>query len=295
MRFSNFFKKSLDEWDIDGIVHKVDQTVQNMYLSWHKNNGDTATDIRGEKVSPYNEWYNTYTTAKWTDKGNRADKVIPTPLAACKNNIESFKESEQLKFGYNLLWDISTIGDYYGGHLQIEPKYYALDTWTDTLIPVDVYINSEEETNPINYFGLMDEYGTDRYEKLSKDIYDYTMNINWRDESVRRNYSTEENKETTLMSERLGKTVFNSDGTPVLKTDPETGLESEVKQPLEIPHGDNFRLGNTQFLYLGDRAKTFIGNSKVTALHNDINGSNNQELFKDFSAIGQDEGKNKVT
>lgn len=295
MRFSNFFKKSLDEWDIDGIVHKVDQTVQNMYLSWHKNNGDTATDIRGEKVSPYNEWYNTYTTAKWTDKGNRADKVIPTPLAACKNNIESFKESEQLKFGYNLLWDISTIGDYYGGHLQIEPKYYALDTWTDTLIPVDVYINSEEETNPINYFGLMNEYGTDRYEKLSKDIYDYTMNINWRDESARRNYSTEENKETTLMSERLGKTILKEDGTPLTKVDPETGLESEVKQPLEIPHGDNFRLGNTQFLYLGDRAKTFIGNSKVTALHNDINGSNNQELFKDFSAIGQDEGKNKVT
>ena len=89
MRFSNFFKKSLDEWDIDGIVHKVDQTVQNMYLSWHKNNGDTATDIRGEKVSPYNEWYNTYTTAKWTDKGNRADKVIPTPLAACKNKAQS--------------------------------------------------------------------------------------------------------------------------------------------------------------------------------------------------------------
>lgn len=295
MRFSNFFKKSLDEWDIDGIVHKVDQTVQNMYLSWHKNNGDTATDIRGEKVSPYNEWYNTYTTAKWTDKGDRADKVVPTPLAACKNNIESFKESEQLKFGYNLLWDISTIGDYYGGKLQIEPKYYALDTWTDTLIPVDVYINSEEETNPINYFGLMNEYGTDRYKKLSKDIYDYTMNINWRDESARRNYSTEENKETTLMSERLGKTIFNADGTPVTKVDPETGLESEVKQPLEIPHGDNFRLGNTQFLYLGDRAKTFIGNSKVTALHNDINGSNNQELFKDFSAIGQDEGKNDVT
>lgn len=295
MRFSNFFKKSLDEWEIDGIVHKVDQAVQNMYLSWHKNNGDTATDIRGEKVSPYNEWYNTYTTAKWTDKGDRADKVVPTPLAACKNNIESLKESEQLKFGYNLLWDISTIGDYYGGKLQIEPKYYALDTWTDTLIPVDVYINSEEETNPINYFGLMDEYGTDRYKKLSKDIYDYTMNINWRDESARRNYSTEENKETTLMSERLGKTILKEDGTPLTKVDPETGLESEVKQPLEIPHGDDFRLGNTQFLYLGDRAKTFIGNSKVTALHNDINGSNNQELFKDFSAIGQDEGKNKVT
>lgn len=295
MRFSNFFKKSLNEWDIDGIVHKVDQAVQNMYLSWHKNNGDTATDIRGEKVSPYNEWYNTYTTAKWTDKGDRADKVVPTPLAACKNNIESLKESEQLKFGYNLLWDISTIGDYYGGKLQIEPKYYALDTWTDTLIPVDVYINSEEETNPINYFGLMDEYGTDRYKKLSKDIYDYTMNINWRDESARRNYSTEENKETTLMSERLGKTILKEDGTPLTKVDPETGLESEVKQPLEIPHGDDFRLGNTQFLYLGDRAKTFIGNSKVTALHNDINGSNNQELFKDFSAIGQDEGKNKVT
>ena len=295
MRFSNFFKKSLDEWEIDGIVHKVDQAVQNMYLSWHKNNGDTAVDVRGQKVSPYNEWYNTYTTAKWTDKGDRADKVVPTPLAACKNNIESFKESEQLKFGYNLLWDISTIGDYYGGKLQIEPKYYALDTWTDTLIPVDVYINSEEETNPINYFGLMNEYGTDRYKKLSKDIYDYTMNINWRDESARRNYSTEENKETTLMSERLGKTIFNADGTPVTKVDPETGLESEVKQPLEIPHGDNFRLGNTQFLYLGDRAKTFIGNSKVTALHNDINGSNNQELFKDFSAIGQDEGKNNVT
>jgi len=122
MRFSNFFKKSLDDWEIDGIIHKVDKKIQNMYMSWHKNDGDTAVDVRGQKVTPKNEWYNTYTTAKWTDKGEATDKVVPTPLAAFRNTVKSM-QSEELKFGYNLLWDITTIGDYYGGKLQIEPKY----------------------------------------------------------------------------------------------------------------------------------------------------------------------------
>lgn len=294
MRFSNFFKKSLDDWEIDGIIHKVDKKIQNMYMSWHKNDGDTAVDVRGQKVSPKNEWYNTYTTAKWTDKGEAKDKVVPTPLAAFRNTVKSM-QSEELKFGYNLLWDITTIGDYYGGKLQIEPKYYALDTKTGEVIPVDVYLNSDEETKVVNYFGLMDEYGTKRYDTLADKVYDYIMNLNWKEEASQRNYSAAEQKETTEMSQALGRAVLKDDGTPLTKKDPTTGLETTVRQPMEIPYGENYRLGNLQFLYLGDRAKTFIGNSKVTALHNDINGSNDQELFKEFSTIGQDEGKNDVS
>lgn len=38
LRFSNLFKRKTndDKWYIDGIVHAVDKSIQNAYLSWHK-------------------------------------------------------------------------------------------------------------------------------------------------------------------------------------------------------------------------------------------------------------------
>lgn len=72
-------------------------------------------------------------------------------------------------------------------------------------------------------------------------------------------------------------------------------MEEEVVAPLSIPMGDGYREGNAQFLYLNGRTRTFIGNSKVTALHKDINGDDDQELFKEFDAIGNDLGSNGVS
>lgn len=308
VRFSNLFKKNEDGWLIDGIVHKVDKTVQNMYMSWHLNNNDTSVDIRGQKVSSYNEWYNTWNTAKWTDVGDNAGKCVSTPLEAAKNSIKALR-SEQMQLGYNLLWDIQTMGSYAGGNVQITPYYYALDTKTDELIPLDVYISNDEDTQLINEFGLMDTYGTDYFETRSKDLFDYAMYLNWNEEKERRNYGNDVNAEgkvteksaTETASKVLGRVILDADGTPMTRKNPVTGMDEEITAPMTIPMGDDYRLGNVQFLRLDDRAKTFLGNSQVTALHNDIksvlypNGSNDQELFHEFDQIGNEIGKNEIT
>lgn len=299
LRFSNLFKRKTndDKWYIDGIVHAVDKSIQNAYLSWHKNNGDTATDIRGEKVSAYNQWYNTWHTAKWSDVGEDSSRCVSTPLESAKNNIAALRgKSEQLQLGYNLLWDIQVLSrDFADGNIQIEPKYYILDTHTDKLMAVDVWGSRNEDVTLVNEFGLMDKYGTDYFDKQKDKIYDHAMLLNWDDEKARRNYSDEEKAATETASKVLGRTILDANGMPMTQKNPLTGMEEEVVAPLSIPMGDGYREGNAQFLYLNGRTRTFIGNSKVTALHKDINGDDDQELFKEFDAIGNDLGSNGVS
>ena len=299
LRFSNLFKRKTndDKWYIDGIVHAVDKSIQNAYLSWHKNNGDTATDIRGEKVSAYNQWYNTWHTAKWSDVGEDSSRCVSTPLESAKNNIVALRgKSEQLQLGYNLLWDIQVLSrDFADGNVQIEPKYYILDTKKDKLMAVDVWGSRNEDVTLVNEFGLMDKYGTDYFDKQKDKIYDHAMLLNWDDEKARRNYSDEEKAATETASKVLGRTILDANGMPMTQKNPLTGMEEEVVAPLSIPMGDGYREGNAQFLYLNGRTRTFIGNSKVTALHKDINGDDDQELFKEFDAIGNDLGSNGVS
>ena len=299
LRFSNLFKKSTDDgkYLLDGIIHTVDKAVQNAYLSWHKNNGDTATDIRGEKVSAYNQWYNTWHTAKWSDVGEDSGRCVSTPLESAKNNIAALRgKSEQLQLGYNLLWDIQVLSrDFADGNVQIEPKYYILDTKKDKLMAVDVWGSRNEDVTLVNEFGLMDKYGTDYFNQQKDKIYDHAMLLNWDDEKARRNYSDEEKAATETASKVLGRTILDANGMPMTQKNPLTGMEEEVVAPLSIPMGDGYREGNAQFLYLNGRTRTFIGNSKVTALHKDINGDDDQELFKEFDAIGNDLGSNGVS
>lgn len=299
LRFSNLFKRKTndDKWYIDGVVHAVDKSIQNAYLSWHKNNGDTATDIRGEKVSAYNQWYNTWHTAKWSDVGEDSGRCVSTPLESAKNNIAALRgKSEQLQLGYNLLWDIQVLSrDFADGNVQIEPKYYILDTKKDKLMAVDVWGSRNEDVTLVNEFGLMDKYGTDYFDKQKDKIYDHAMLLNWDDEKARRNYSDEEKAATETASKVLGRTILDANGMPMTQKNPLTGMEEEVVAPLSIPMGDGYREGNAQFLYLNGRTRTFIGNSKVTALHKDINGDDDQELFKEFDAIGNDLGPNGVS
>lgn len=282
LRYSNLFKRKSndDKWYIDGIVHAVDKSVQNAYLSWHKNNGDTATDIRGLKVSAYNQWYNTWHTAKWSDVGEDSNRCVATPLEAAKNNVKALRDkSEQLQLGYNLLWDIQVLSrDFADGNVQIEPKYYILDTKKDKLMAVDVWGSRDEDVTLVNEFGLMDKYGTDYFNQQKNKISDFAMLLNWDDEKARRNYSEEEKAATETASKVLGRTVLDANGMPMTTKNPLTGMEEEIIAPLSIPMGDGYREGNTQFLYLDNRCRTFIGNSRVTALHKDINGDDDQEI-----------------
>ena len=320
-RFSNFFKQASTplKWNQDGIAYEVNKAKQNMYYSWHLNNDDTAEDIRTQKVTPNIQWYNTYSTLKWTDVGNAMYKAAPTPLEAWKNythqdqyfqetygkDVSTYLEQTHMQFGYDLLWDISTIGNYHEGNLQIEPKYYAFDTWTKKVIPVDVHMSDSEDTKTINYFGLMDEYGTKRYDEYSAKLYHYNMNLDWKHERKERNATGDEWANTLKVSEAYANYLYDGDGNLI------TGSDGEpMTVNLDIPHGENYSLGDIQFQYLDrGRTATFFGSSKVPALNsgtydntdkytktlnNGINGDIDEELWHEYGVLGAEGGKNDV-
>ncbi len=260
LRFSNLFKESTveDKWIIEGLIHEVDTSISNSYLSWFNNDGSLAKDIRGLQVSKDSQMYNTYGTQAWTNVAT----ALSLPLDASKNVIPSLK-TEQLKPGYNVLFDISTIGDY-RSKVQVVPYFYSLNTDTNTLTPVDVYIRMDGGYEPINYFGLMSEYVlpnntySDEFYKLKDTLYEYIMNLDWTEESKRRNYSAEEETITKYMSMNATEYVRDAFGNVL------------TSKYLDIPYGSNYALGTLQMLLPSTRARTFIGSSKVTAVN--ING-----------------------
>lgn len=318
LRFTNLFKKTTDEgWLIDGILKTVDPASPSHYMSWWKNDGTTAVDIRGEKVCKENEWYNTYQTQAWTNEAGS----VAIPLQANKNTVTSLKNAaNELRLGYNVLWDISSIGNYENGTLQVIPYYYALNIKTGALTPVDVYIDSGNQVQPINYFHLVDDLansseGTEENQNakaLADTLYSYNMTLNWSKESGRRNYSSLEKDHTeSLASDNTyGSFAYDANGNmvmrPVTLYNEENGTYTAGETPLvynlTIPYGDmDFVLGTEQLLYIsceptatsndGGRARTFIGSSTVTALGNDINGKNETNLSgtsdKDYWVRGQ--------
>ena len=139
-RFSNFFKVPVpgDEWLIKGVVKKVYEGMQNQYIAY-------SEDIRGESIGEDTKWLNTYGTQSWLYK-----EPILLPLSPEKNNLIPL-QSQPMRPGYDVLLDISTIGNY-RTKMQIVPYYYAFDLTTGEVIPVDVYMVSEGMYRPINIF-----------------------------------------------------------------------------------------------------------------------------------------------
>lgn len=139
-RFSNFFKVPVpgDEWLIKGVVKKVYEGMQNLYIAY-------SEDIRGESIGEDTKWLNTYGTQSWLYK-----EPILLPLSPEKNNLIPL-QSQPMRPGYDVLLDISTIGNY-RTKMQIVPYYYAFDLTTGEVIPVDVYMVSEGMYRPINIF-----------------------------------------------------------------------------------------------------------------------------------------------
>ncbi|WFR59583.1 glycine rich domain-containing protein [Anaerocolumna sp. AGMB13025] len=289
LRFSNYFKKSTafdnDDWLIQGIIAEVDSSISEHYLSWHRNSAGypLAVDVRGEQVSKDTGYYNTWGAQEWTTKAESNGLGV-----SADKNSNTLLQSEQLKLGYNVLFDVTTMGDY-NQYLQVIPYFYALNKKTNALTPVDVYISNDGLNQPINYFGLysdyMDEDGNykEGYETLADQLYKYTMYLNWTNESARRNYTAggKESSITDAVRDFFIEPIRDS-------TDEITGYKY-----LTVPFGNFYNLGTMQCLQPGLRARTFVGSSQVTAIqkqaarlgltNNGINGGTETNINGDYS------------
>lgn len=288
MRFSNYFKKSIaetnEDWLVQGIISRVDSSISEHYLSWHRNTAGypLAVDVRGEQVSKEKGYYNTWGAQEWTTKAESSG----LSLSADKNS-KSILQKEQLKLGYNVLFDVTTMGDY-NQYLQVIPYFYALNKTSGELTPVDVYINNDGNTQPINYFGLYSEYMDDNgnykegYDTLVDKLYKYTMYLNWTDEAARRNYTAG------------GKEASNTDAVRDYFIEPVRDSEGEITtyKYLTVPFGNFYNLGSLQCLQPGVRARTFVGSSQISAIKeqasrlgitaNGINGGIETNLDNEF-------------
>jgi hypothetical protein len=234
-RLSNWFKveKFPTEWLIEGIVKEVDPSMQRAYV------GDLI-DIRGVKVSDDTKGLNTYDACPWLDE------IRPSvaPIVHDMNNVPQLV-NQPLRIGYNILGDISTIGNYAQGALQVVPMYYALDTAKNTLTPLDVYMLRDGTYQAINYFDLV-QNGT--YDADA--IYDYPVNLDWVAEMLRRNYTFTEKYRTDTLAEMREEPIEVN------------GVVTGMKQ-WDKPSGRYTRLGNAQRLLLSETARTFIGSTST--------------------------------
>lgn len=241
-RFSNFFKEAKDpiSWLIEGFVKEVDQASQRAYL------GDTV-DIRGETISKGIGYLNTYGTQNWLNKA-------PTkfPLSQDLNNVLQLRD-QPLRLGYNMLSDITTIGNYELGALQVLPSYYHLNLQTGVTVPLDVYMSVDGVYKPISIFNLV-QNGT--YDKSK--VYDYTVSLDWIYESGRRNYTLDEKYVTDM--------IADTEKTPITDGENVTGFKE-----WDRPVGRYIKLGNAQQLLITPKARTFIGGTSTYGENKNIN------------------------
>jgi hypothetical protein len=233
-RFSNFFKTpvSSDKWIVEGIVKEVYPDVPNLYIGWKK-------DIRGVDVSSATHWFDTYGTQKWLDKA-----PVQFPLSPDKNNIPILR-NQTMRPGYDILASIATIGNYQRGKLQVVPYYYALNLTSNTIVPVDAYMNANGKYVPINIYDLV-KPGWD-----SSQVYQYVLNLDWVEEAPRRNYDMNEKAHTDALAQIYEELVMTPNASGELEV---TG-----RRELDRPVGKYYNLGTAQLLTPNGKARTFIG------------------------------------
>lgn len=180
--------KSPDGWVLDGIVQEVDQTKQKTVFDW-------VADIRGIKLGPATKYQNTWGAIPWVEKVDHLD----LPLSPDKNNIDILKD-EPMLVGYNGLFDIQTLGNYWANNagLQIIPYYWAIEHDTNRLIKLDVYMQHDGAYEPINIWGNIDKNSTNS--PILNEIYNDVVNLDWDNENARRNYYSNDGD--------IGKIVF---------------------------------------------------------------------------------------
>ena len=283
-RFSNFFKMPImsdsdasamgnpDNWVVEGLVKVVDDGVQNFYV------GDTY-DLRGNKAGVNNRWLDTYGTMSWMAgqliNGNRditKPNLVSQILTGEINNIDVFKE-EELRYGYDAYTSIITFGSYDTGSVQVVPKYYALKV-TDrdldnvpaefnvkkgTYIPLDVYIDADGVYSPVNIFG---NAGNGNSNIGGIEMNDYSFNLDWTDEELRRNYSLEEKARTLKLKEEFKRVVYDMSSVDVDDTDVDYSklpILKIIEYP--APQGKANYLGTSQYILMTAAHRTFVGSS----------------------------------
>jgi len=163
-RFSNLFKKSLSDWLIPNVVHRVNINEQNEFV------GDEV-DIRGVATSPGTRYLNT-----WGMLTHLQKEPIPFPLSPEKNNIPALQR-QPMRIGYDVLSSIQTMGNYYN-RLQVIPYYYHLNLQTGEITEVDMYMLVDGVYKPINrHSGTID----------GADIHPNPVWLDWDAEAGRRN------------------------------------------------------------------------------------------------------------
>ena len=270
-RFSNLFKvpKASEDWIVEGIVKKVMVGVQNQYMAWGGNDGTFGDDIRGKQVAKSSGWYNTWGYQTWLDhmydeEGNiiRDRTPVLLPLSPDRNNIGILR-TEPMRPGYDVFFELTTVGNY-NNQLQITPYFYALNLKNNDITPVDVYIYTEGKYEPIN---LYDVVGSEDWAEIKKDIYPYTINLDWVKEAERRNYWVKEaerrnysvdEKRITDELAQLYREIVKIPSSSV----PGEWVDGPAKE-LNRPVGEHYQLGTAQLLTPNTKARTFIGNSET--------------------------------
>lgn len=230
-----------ENWTVEGIVRNVDESRQNAYLTW-------KFDIRGLPMSKETQYIDTYNTLEWAQT---ARCMTSLPLTPDQNSIEVLKD-EALLVGYDLYASIGTIGDYYmdgSGFLQLIPEYYGIDIRTGEFFPVDAYIFYDNSYYPINIWGLItgeDKYtwGGDGSGYDLSTIYNFATVLRWGQEKVRRMVTPAEEYQTQYLRDLLATPLDD---------------EGNAWDYLDTPSGNNYVMGNAQFLQLNGNARTFVG------------------------------------
>lgn len=238
-RFSNLFKEAKNDgtWQVEGLVPTVDPTKQNRYY------GDLI-DIRGVAYNATNTYLDTYGNQSWKNK-----PPLTLPVNALDNTIPAL-QGQYLKIGYDILADLTTIGDYQNGLVRVLPYYYKLDLDKGTITPLDVYTKVGDEYKPINKYRAADN-GT-----LPTDLAPYNVSMSWSDERERRNYSLSEATITERITNFYEEIITDSSGENVIG-----------RKQLPAPAGSYTSMGNAQRLVLDKKMRTFIGSSATNGVN----------------------------
>lgn len=231
-----------------------------------------------------------YPVSPWDNQSTREDDKIQVDRSSKVNaldeqdaertitlNYKDLLRNQYMRLGYNIFSSIETIGDYYNpdtSALQVVPYYYAIDMTDNTnkLIPVDAYIKTNGEYQPVNIFGNVKEDGNSKY----VDYYMFTYQLNWADEAVRRLYSNNEMMITERIKEERKIIVPNegngaadlNEGGELGNTDVNLGKhDGTTIKEFSIAKGRYNLIGTAQRLYLGKlgnlveggSCRTFIG------------------------------------
>lgn len=274
-RLSNLFKKpdGSGEWVVEGIVSRVDPYQQNRYYGDLVDirgvciHSDVPSSVRCDRSSNNGKMLNTWGTQDWLEQ-----RPLQFPVNANDNAVEPLQE-EFIKPGYNILADISTIGNYQLGVVRALPYYYKLDLDTGQITPLDVYTRNGQTYQLVNKYRGADN-GT-----LPEDLYEYDMIINWENEAGRRNYTPDEATVTERVSDTRVDYIYG------LAPDPEGDIGEGVVDtiPLPIPKGTYIDIGNAQRVVAQKEARTFIGTERTYGVNMNL-GSRLEQILWDEAA-----------